>query len=65
MALLRFKDMEKMNESERETKLKELKFELAKSGVTANKANAKTKEIKRAISRVLTFNKAKALLKKT
>ena len=35
-------------------KLKELKMELVKSGVTANKTNAKTKEIKRAISRLIT-----------
>jgi len=42
---------------------KDLKFELVRSSVTANKANAKTKEIKRAISRLLTFNKSIGLLK--
>ena len=56
MALLRAKDVAKMDKSERETKLKELKMELVKSHVTANKQNSKTKEIKRAISRILTFN---------
>src|SRR3972149_1401614 len=58
MALLRTRDILKMAEKERVEKLKELKFELVKSGVTANKANAKTKEIKRAISRLITFGKS-------
>jgi ribosomal protein L29 len=56
MALLRYKDITKMNKADRELKLKDLMFELSKSGVTANKTNAKTKEIKRAIARILTFN---------
>jgi ribosomal protein L29 len=58
MALLKNKDIAKMDAKEKESKLKELRFELVKSGVTANKANAKTKEIKRAISRLITFNKS-------
>ncbi len=58
MALLRVKDIAKMNEKDRESKLRDLRFELIKSGVTANKANAKTKEIKRAISRLITFSKS-------
>lgn len=58
MALLRTKDALKMTEKDREDKLKELKMELVRSGVTANKANAKTKEIKRAISRLITLNKS-------
>jgi len=33
-------------------------MELVKAGVTANKQNAKTKEIKRAISRLLTYKNA-------
>ena len=65
MALLRFKDISKMAEKDRAEKLKDLKLELVKAGVTANKANAKTKEIKRAISRLITFSKsAKEELKK-
>ena len=64
MALLRTKDINKMNKEEIQSKLKDLKFELVRSSVTANKANAKTKEIKRAISRLLTFNKSIGLLKK-
>ena len=59
MALLKYKDVTKMDVKERETKLKELKLELIKASVTANKQNAKTKEIKKAIARILTFsNKA-------
>ena len=56
MAILKFKDIGKMDPKERENKLKDLKLELVKSKVSANKANAKTKEIKRAIARLSTFN---------
>jgi len=67
MAILRQKDLIKMSEKEREEKLKDLKFELVKSNVAANKTNAKTKEIKRAIARILTMksqilNKSNGLL---
>jgi ribosomal protein L29 len=58
MALIRAKDVAKMNQKEREEKLKDLRMELVKGSVTANRANAKTKEIKRAISRLITFNKS-------
>jgi len=58
MALLRTKDIAKMTQTERETKLKDLVLELVRAKVTANKSNAKTKEIKRAISRLMTFNKS-------
>ena len=58
MALLKFKDIAKMSTKDREEKLRDLRLELVKAGVTANKANAKTKEIKRAISRLITFNKS-------
>ena len=57
MAILRTKEVRSMNEKDRNEKLKELKFELTKSAVTANKANAKTQEIKRAIARILTLKK--------
>lgn len=50
------RDINKMNSEERKTKLKDLQFELTKANVTANKAKAKTKEIKRAIARLLTVN---------
>lgn len=59
MAVLKYKDISKLDEKDRSTKLNELKFELTKASATANKQNAKTKEIKKAIARLLTFsNKA-------
>jgi ribosomal protein L29 len=54
MAVLRAKEIQKMNEKDRKDKLKDLKLELVKANVAANRTNAKTKEIKRAISRLLT-----------
>lgn len=48
-----------MSEKEKAEKLKEIKFELVRANVTANKSNAKTKELKRAISRLLTDMNAK------
>lgn len=66
MALLKMKDIKDMSGKDRESKLKELKMELIRANVTANKTSAKTKEIKRAISRLITFNKSfkEGLLKK-
>jgi len=58
MAILKSKEISKMSPKERQEKIQELKFELVKANVTANKTNAKTKEIKRAISRLLTFSKS-------
>jgi len=58
MAVLKQKEIIKMAEKERNQKLLELKLELVKANVTANKTNAKTKEIKRAISRLITFSKS-------
>jgi len=55
MKLLNYKDIEKMSGADLASKLQELKFSLIKANVTANKANAKTKEIKRAIARIHTF----------
>ena len=55
MSILKAKDIEKMDAKAREEKLKDLKMELVKANVTANKTNAKTKEIKRAIARLITF----------
>lgn len=57
MAILKFRDIEKMDEKTRKEKLKDLKMELVKANVSANKTNAKTKEIKRAIARLLTYEK--------
>lgn len=45
----------KLSEKEKEEKLKELRLELIKKNVTANKSNKiKAKEIKKAIARILT-----------
>jgi ribosomal protein L29 len=56
MVLLRSKDIIKMDEKERTNKLKDLRMELVKANVAANKTNSKTKEIKRAIARLITFD---------
>ena len=57
MAVLKNDDIKKMSKEERTTKLKELRMELIKKHVQANKAGkVKTKEIKKAIARILTIN---------
>lgn len=56
MALIRMKQIRAMSDAERISKLNELKMELIKGSVTANRATAKTKEIKRAISRIISVN---------
>lgn len=60
MAALRAKDAKAMDSKARAEKLKELRMELVKSVTGANKAAAKTKEIKKAIARILTFEAAGA-----
>jgi len=55
MSVLKFKDIEKMDKKTIDGKLKDLKMELIKANVGANKTNAKTKEIKKAIARIFTF----------
>ena len=69
MASLKIKDIKNLNESDREKKLKELKLELVKSRVSSSKTgNAKTKEIRKIIARIITFNtsenKKNGMLKK-
>ena len=60
MAILKSKDIAKMEDSERKEKLKELKVELIKANVTANKSGKiKIKEIKRTIAKILTLTAAK------
>lgn len=61
MTILKIKDIKAMPKEERSKKLNELKMELVKSAVTANKTNAKTKEIKRAISRLFTISNLQKL----
>lgn len=55
MAILRTKDIEKMSGKERMEKFKDLKMELVRANVSANRTSSKTKELKRAISRLLTM----------
>lgn len=65
MALLRAKDAKKMNKKELEDKIQDLKFEIVRANVTANKNNAKTKLLKRTLARCITFkNLMKEDLKK-
>ena len=59
MALLKFKDIQNMEGEDRKKKLKELKQELVKSRINSSKSgSSKTKEIKKIIARILTFNKS-------
>lgn len=59
MAVLKNSQVKKMSENEMAEKLQDLKLELVRANVAANKTRAKTKELKRAISRILTAMKAK------
>jgi len=57
MAILRAKDISKMNEKEISSKLADLKMELIKDRANSGKGGKiKTKEIKKTIARLLTFN---------
>lgn len=58
MAVVKAKDASKMDQKARNEKMKELKLELMKSQAGVQKSSGKTKEIKRAIARLLTFNSA-------
>jgi len=63
MALIKAKDAAKMDMKSRNDRLKELKIELMRSQAGAQKSSGKTKEIKRAIARLKTFN-AKEIARK-
>ena len=67
MALLKTKDIKKMNKEELNKKLKELNLELVKSKANASKGgSSKIRETKKIIARILTFNSLnKNKLKKT
>ena len=59
MATLKFKEITKMNAGEREKKMKEFKMELVKSKANAAKSgSSKSKEIRKIIARIITFNNA-------
>lgn len=55
MAVLRMTDAKKLSPKERQEKLHEITLALLKGQVTAHKATAKTKELKRARARLLTL----------
>jgi ribosomal protein L29 len=56
MAILRTKDILSLNDKERKEKLKELRFELIRANVTANKSGKiKIKEIRKTIAKILTL----------
>jgi len=55
---MKYKEIQKINKADLEKKLKELKLELVKSKSSSSKSTAKTKEIKKIIARILTFNKS-------
>lgn len=64
MTVLRKKEIKGMSEKERQEKLKELRLELIKKNVPANKAGKiKTKEIKKAVARLLTAQNAERAAK--
>ena len=54
MAIIKRQDLAKMHATDMVARLKELKLELTKANVTAHRATAKTKEIKRTVARLLT-----------
>jgi len=56
MGTLKYKDIEKMSEKERQEKLKDLSMELIKNKAS-DKGKIKPKEIKKVIARLLTFNR--------
>jgi len=51
-----FKEFQKLDEKARDEKMEELKMNLVRKSITANKQNkGKTKELKKAIARLLTI----------
>jgi len=58
MAIIRSKDMAKMNSQERLEKLDELKIELLKSKISNKKGGKRNiREIKKTVARLLTLNR--------
>jgi ribosomal protein L29 len=57
MAILKSKDIAKMNPAEIKEKMKELKLELVKSRIATKKTGKGTREIKRTIAKLMTFEK--------
>jgi len=55
MSMLKNSDIKKMNEKEINEKINELKIERIRSKIRSHKSMGKTKEIKKALARLLTF----------
>ena len=56
MAIIRKSEVKKMSKKDLDEKIKELRLELVKAGVTAKRATAKTRELKRALARCIFMN---------
>lgn len=54
------KDLASMTPAQRTARLQELKMELVKASIRGQKTSMKTKEIKKAIARIFTFNRAES-----
>ncbi|MAG23985.1 50S ribosomal protein L29 [Candidatus Pacearchaeota archaeon] len=61
MSILKAKEAINFSPQQRKEKLKELKLELVKANVTSQKTTSKTKEIKKAISRLLGSEKSDSI----
>jgi len=65
MAILKSKEISRMSEKEKTEKLAELRMELIKANVSANKmGKIKIREIRRTIAKLLTFMSRKSSEKK-
>jgi len=65
MANLKFRDLAKMSDKERKEKIHELKFMLLQSSLTGKKTSISRREIKKFISRLLTFKASENKIKQT
>ena len=56
---MKYKEIKKLNKNERDKKIKELRLELIKSKVNTQKTKgSKTRNIRKIIARIHTFNKS-------
>jgi len=65
MSILKAKEVLALSSQQRKEKLKDLKLELVKANVTSQKSTSKTKEIKKAIARILGSRKSNSIPPKT
>ncbi len=54
------KELSTMSLEQRKARIQELKMELIRSSVPGQKSSMKTKEIKKALARIFTFNRAES-----